>query len=238
MSKIILHQINDVQIGLRGTDGYVNATAMASAHKARTGQRKDVADWLRLKRTDETLQHLNSVTGIPVTELYQVFQGAHHEQQGTWIHPKLAVRFGMWLSDEFGLAVENWVEEWRSHPAEKPVLPGNYVEALKALVKAEEEKALQQAQIEILEADNERQAKAIDELWNYSSIIRVAKFNNCDEKAFKWSVLKAASRVVEQEVKKVPCPRFGTKNLYHHDAWRFVYPQYKLPETTTLRLYP
>lgn len=210
-NEIVLHQINNVQIGLRGTDGYVNATAMASAHKARTGQRKDVSKWLATAKTKEDLEHLSLITQKSVNELYQVFQGAPETGGGTWIHPKLAVRFGMWLSSEFGLVVENWVEEWRSQPIVQPVLPGNYVEALKALVKAEEQKALQQAQIEILEADNERQAQAIDELWNYSSIIRVAKYNNCSEKAFEWRKLVAASKALGVEVKKVPCPRFETK---------------------------
>jgi KilA-N domain len=41
-----------------------------------------------------------------------VFQGGNPEEQGTWIHPKLATRFAIWLSDEFGYAVECWVEEW------------------------------------------------------------------------------------------------------------------------------
>jgi KilA-N domain len=112
MANIILHQIGNTAVGLNSEDGFVNATAMTKGHRERTGQRKDVHNWLQSKRTKETLEHLSSVTGIPVTELYQVFQGAHHEQQGTWIHPRLAVRFAMWLSDDFGLTVENWIEEW------------------------------------------------------------------------------------------------------------------------------
>jgi hypothetical protein len=235
-NNIVLHQIGNTQIGLRALDGYVNATAMASAHKMRTGQQKTVAHWLENKRTKETLEHLSSVIGIPITELYQVFQGGTPENQGTWIHPKLAVRFGMWLSDEFGLAVENWVEEWRSQPAPSVIAPTTMVEALKLALKQAEQIELQQAQITLLEEDNERQAEAIDELWNYSSILRVAKFNNCSEKAFQWHKLKAASQALNVEIKKVPCPRFVTKNLYSHDAWRLAYPGYRLPETTTLRI--
>jgi hypothetical protein len=112
MANIILHQIGNTAVGLNSENGYVNATAMAAGHKERTGQRKDVHDWLKLKRTKETLEHLSAVTGKVVTELYQVFQGGIPEKQGTWIHPRLAVRFGMWLSDDFGLTVENWVADW------------------------------------------------------------------------------------------------------------------------------
>ncbi|BAT56824.1 KilA-like protein (plasmid) [Nostoc sp. NIES-3756] len=64
------------------------------------------------ERTKETLNHLSSITGIPVIELYQSFRGSPENGGGTWIHPKLAVRFGIWLSDEFGYQVEQWVEEW------------------------------------------------------------------------------------------------------------------------------
>ena len=116
--QILDHEYAGVIVGQYVSDGYINATAMASAHKARTGQRKDVANWLQTKRTQEELKHLKSVTGIPVTELYQVFQGGASKDQGTWIHPKLAVRFGMWLSAEFGYEIECWVKEWAA-----PVIP-------------------------------------------------------------------------------------------------------------------
>jgi len=114
--------------------------------------------------------------------------------------------------------------------------PQTYIEALKALVASEERKQLLEAEKKLLEEENEQLAEVVDELFDYSSIIRVAKFNHCDEKAFNWRQLKAASDLMGVEVKKVPCPRFGTKNLYSHDAWRYVYPQYRLPETTTIRV--
>lgn len=58
------------------------------------------------------MEHLSSKTGIPVINLYQAFQGSPETGGGTWIHPKLAIRFGIWLSDEFGYLVEEWVEQW------------------------------------------------------------------------------------------------------------------------------
>ncbi len=41
-----------------------------------------------------------------------MFRGSPENGGGTWIHPKLAIRFGIWLSDEFGYLVEEWVEQW------------------------------------------------------------------------------------------------------------------------------
>jgi phage anti-repressor protein len=116
--------------------------------------------------------------------------------------------------------------------------PKTALELAREQVKLLEQLELQSEQIKLLEADNLRQSEAIDELFEYSSIIRVAKFNGCDEKAFSWHKLKAASKALSLEVKQVPCPRFETKNLYSHTAWRFVYPEYRLPETTTLIVNP
>jgi len=104
--------LSGITVNQRVSDGYINATALATAHKQATGKRKDVANWLENKRTQETLQHLSCVTSIPVTALYQVIQGGIPENQGTWLHPKLSTRFAIWLSDDFGFEVENWVEQW------------------------------------------------------------------------------------------------------------------------------
>ncbi len=112
--------------------------------------------------------------------------------------------------------------------------PKSALELAREQVRLLEQIELQEAQIKLLEADNERQAEVIDELFEYSSIIRVAKYNGCSEKAFQWHKLKAASKALNVEIKKVPCPRYGEKNLYSHDAWRLAYPGYRLPETTTL----
>lgn len=116
----------------------------------------------------------------------------------------------------------------------KQSVPQSYAQALLeagrlalALEKAEAEKAL-------LEEQNEHLAEAVDELYDYSSIIRIAKFNNVCETRFKWQVLKAMSVRMGYEIKRVPCPRFEWKNLYHSDVWRVCYPDMKLPETTTL----
>lgn len=120
-------------------------------------------------------------------------------------------------------------------------LPQTYIEALKALVQAEEEKealalenSMQAAQIDELEEDVDRLSELTDELFNYSSIIRIAKLNGVNEKVYNWRKLKAASKVKGVEVKHSPCQRFGIKNLYHTDAWKAAYPEAKLPETSGL----
>lgn len=119
----------------------------------------------------------------------------------------------------------------------QPQLPQTYLEALKALVAAEEQRALLETEKAMLEETNHALAEAVDELFNYSSIIRVAKFNDISERNFSWYRLKAVSIQMKVEIKKVPCPRYGEKTLYSHDVWRVAYPDIQLPETTTLVVY-
>lgn len=128
----------------------------------------------------------------------------------------------------------NLVQAFMDAKQSTPTVPQSYAKALLEagrlaleLEKAEAEKAL-------LEEQNEQLAEAVDELFDYSSIIRIAKFNDVCETRFKWQTLKSMSMKLGYEIKKVPCPRFEWKNLYAHDVWRVCYPDMRLPETTTL----
>lgn len=145
------------------------------------------------------------------------------------------------------VGIRSWAQKIKGW-IEKPSTPQTYLEALKALVAAEEEKqflleqqeklkeknALQEIELNILEQDNHVLAQELDDLFDYSSIIRIAKYNKVDEKKFKWRTLKAAARKLGLEVKKVPCPRYVTKNLYPHAAWKMAYPDVALPEAQTI----
>lgn len=104
------------------------------------------------------------------------------------------------------------------------------LEAKQALIAAQEVKITQ------LDAEVEVLSEVVDQLFDYSSIIRVAKHNNVDPGCFKWQSLKAASKTLGLEVKSAPCAIWKTKNLYPHQAWQFVYPEYQLPEATSLVL--
>ena len=108
----LAHNLSGISVPQRVADGYINATALTAAHKQATGQRKDVANWLGNKRVQQSLEHLSLAAKIPVFDLYQVFQGSPESGGGTWLHPKLSVRFAIWLSDDFRYQIESWVENW------------------------------------------------------------------------------------------------------------------------------
>jgi KilA-N domain len=86
-------------------DGYLSATDMCQA----CGKRLN--DWMRLSATGEYLKALEDVTGIPATELVQVFQGGTPETQGTWVYRRAAIRLAQWLSPQFAVWVDEWIEE-------------------------------------------------------------------------------------------------------------------------------
>jgi hypothetical protein len=119
-------RMNGIDIQQRRTDGYFNATAMSKAYQVGIGQRRDVTESLDNKRVQQSITHLSLKTGIPVFKLVESKAGRYG---GTWIHPKLAVRFAIWLSDEFGYFVEEWFEEWlvASHSQINPDLEQQWV---------------------------------------------------------------------------------------------------------------
>lgn len=82
-------------------DGWLHATEIAE----RFGKRPN--DWLSLPSTIEYLEALNrrTVTGSSGNAWSMTRRGG--KNQGTWLHPKLAVAFARWLSVDFAV----WCDE-------------------------------------------------------------------------------------------------------------------------------
>ena len=103
---LISHQIENTLILQRAVDGYVNATAMCKA----VG--KNFADYRRLATTEAFLSELASDMGIPISTLLVTRKGGIAAEQGTWVHPDVAINLGQWCSPKFAVAVSRWVREW------------------------------------------------------------------------------------------------------------------------------
>lgn len=78
-------------------DGYVSATQMCQANN------KLAADWLRLDETKAYKEELSASMGIPIDALCLVKSGSPEFGGGTWIHPKLAICLGRWISIPFAI---------------------------------------------------------------------------------------------------------------------------------------
>lgn len=96
----------------------------------------------------------------------------------------------------------------------KPKAPQTYLEALKALVAAEEAKEELQAQLDVSK--------------DWYSIKRVAAMNGVDWKTFNWRRLKEKSIELGYGVKKIFDANYGEVNTYHRDAWEATYPEYEI----------
>lgn len=103
---LIPHRVENTLVQQRTADGYINATAMCQA----VG--KLFADYSRLASTKEYLAALTTDMGIPISELIQGVRGGDPAEQGTWVHPDLAIHLAQWLSPKFAVAVSRWVREW------------------------------------------------------------------------------------------------------------------------------
>ncbi len=88
----------------RGNCIMVNATEMAKPFK------KQPSDWLRLKQTNEFINAIASVRGIPRTALIQVVRGGNGEQ-GTWFHEDVAIEYARWLNPQIAIWCNDRIKE-------------------------------------------------------------------------------------------------------------------------------
>ncbi|SMC39536.1 KilA-N domain-containing protein [Papillibacter cinnamivorans] len=113
----INREAENVLIFQRVTDGYINATAMCKAAG------KQMKEYNRLSTTGPFLQELSAATGIPTERLTVSISGGVPQQQGTWVHPQVAVHLAQWLSPKFSVLVTQWVTEWMSGGGKNQNLP-------------------------------------------------------------------------------------------------------------------
>lgn len=113
----------------RRDNGYINAAALCKAAG------KLCADYFRLSTTKAFLNVASLDMGIPISKLKIAIQGRGDKiQQGTWVHPYVAINLAQWASPKFAVAVSKWVFEWMSGKArEEAAARAAPVEAPRAL---------------------------------------------------------------------------------------------------------
>lgn len=121
--QFIPRDVNGVTVEQRNTDGFINGTAMCSAHS------KEISNWLKTDDTWDLVVALAEDLGVKpnpskktdsyktrVSSIYPslviVKKGSPEFGGGSWIHPDLAIDLASWCSKKFAIQVSRWVQEW------------------------------------------------------------------------------------------------------------------------------
>lgn len=106
MTTIAVYEFNEQSIRIRKEDRYVSLTDMANASG------KFFADWKKLKTTLSYLESLSRCLDIDLNKLLEINESTgDNSTRGTWGHPKVAIRFAQWCSDEFAVQVDIWIDQ-------------------------------------------------------------------------------------------------------------------------------
>jgi hypothetical protein len=98
--------LNKEIIQYRESDNYINATQLCKAGGKNFGQ------WYRLDSTRELISVFASEVGIHTSQLTDSKKGnSNNFEQGTWIHPDLAIQLAQWISPQFALQVSKWIRQ-------------------------------------------------------------------------------------------------------------------------------
>jgi hypothetical protein len=100
MSKLIQADFNNTNITFN-SDAWFNATEVA----AMFGKRP--VDWLTMESTKQYISDLSSHLKCDQSSLLKSKRG---NNGGTWLHPKLAIRFAQWLDNRFAIWCDEQIE--------------------------------------------------------------------------------------------------------------------------------
>ena len=98
--KLLNNEILDISIR---KDGYINATQLCKAGNKLFGH------YQKSKQTQDYLQALSSIIGIPILDLLDSKVGGSHS--GTYVHRKVAYHLAQWISPHFAVQVSNVLDE-------------------------------------------------------------------------------------------------------------------------------
>jgi hypothetical protein len=99
-SALEIRLYSNCAIERRKSDGFVNATAMATACGKLWGH------YIQTQRAKDYIIALEQV--LQATRVVDSRWGGH---KGTWIHPRLALDFARWLNSAFAIWMDGWITD-------------------------------------------------------------------------------------------------------------------------------
>lgn len=221
-TEYVIRKFNEHDIRERQTDRYYDATAMCRANG------KKWNDYFRLKSTSDFVDALASDAGIPASLLIVSHKGVTSDgrEQGTFVHPKLAMNLAQWCSPKFAVVVSGWVLDILTTGKAEVVPVGDpliaNMEAMIALRKTQLEHERKLATVEakadraLQQATAARQTSESNYGW-YSVLAfckRVGRTLSVTESAKVGKELADKLRSIGGQPQRVSDPRFGFVNLY------------------------
>ena len=133
MNQVQSFNFGNIAVSFRA-DGFLNATVIASHFG------KQARDYLKTEQTQQYItalaENLSVKTKILTKENQIVIVKRGGSEQGTWLHPKLAIHFARWLDPKFSVWCDEQIEA---------LLNGNVSDGLPAKTTANDRTPLRQA---------------------------------------------------------------------------------------------
>ena len=133
MNQVQSFNFGNIAVSFR-TDGFLNATVIASHFG------KQARDYLKTEQTQQYItalaEFLSVKTKILTKENQIVIVKRGGSEQGTWLHPKLAIHFARWLDPKFAVWCDEQIEA---------LLNGKVSDGLPAKTTADDRTPLRQA---------------------------------------------------------------------------------------------
>jgi len=99
---LIPHTVDNSIFHQRKSDGYINGTEFCKAHG------KIIGEFLRLQSTQDYIEFLTKGKSLSMTPVFT----KEGKNGGTWLHPKIAIHLGQWISVEMMDLVSEIVIGW------------------------------------------------------------------------------------------------------------------------------
>jgi len=205
--------------------GYVSATEMCKACG------KQFNDYARLDSTKTYWGALSIETGIPVSNLVISIKGRGDKiEQGTWIHPEIAIDLAQWVSVDFRIWANRTLRQVMTN--QQPPTPTHLTNAQLILAMATQLAEQEQKQMEIetrLKMVEAEQDRFLTPSGHKFTILGYASLQKLQISAKEAAALgrKATQACKSQNlaVEQVTDPRFGKVGLYPESVLIQVFSQ-------------
>lgn len=204
-----------IAFDFNGNELMVNATEMAKPFG------KGAKDFLKNSTTQEYIEVFCKRRNILLTDAVKVIHGGNNN--GTWFHQKIALRFAQWLSPDFAIWVDEKIEELLTKGKTELVTTSPLSLArhmLEAMELQEQRLTTMETKVQVIEA---KVSTVNDEYFSISGYYKLAGRRwDLDLKQSQrlGKTLAQRSKLNGYEVHQAYDAKYGHVNTYHKEVLR------------------